>query len=262
MSLTELTLENPIKTATLEARDFDGVRHGFMSRLGGLSEGAWASFNLAYWVGDDPSAVTANWERWRVAYPAMRVAQVKQVHGNIVRTIDSGYDGARLQADGMVTAAAGIALGIFTADCVPILIVDPVRRVAGALHAGWRGILGDIVAAGVRAMIALGARAPDMRAAMGPAIGSCCFEVDLELAERFARSIPHARANIRGGKPGKAYLDLRAIAGGQLERAGLPPDAITTVGPCTRCASDRYFSRRANGGTISGLQMSFIGFEE
>jgi hypothetical protein len=97
---------------------------------------------------------------------------------------------------------------------------------------------------------------------MGPAIGSCCFEVDLELAERFARSIPHARANIRGGKAGKAYLDLRAIAGGQLERAGLPPDAITAVGPCTRCASDRYFSRRANGGTNSGLQMSFIGFEE
>jgi copper oxidase (laccase) domain-containing protein len=111
-------------------------------------------------------------------------------------------------------------------------------------------------------MIGLGAHAADMRAAMGPAIGSCCFEVDLELAERFARSIPHARANIRGGKPGKAYLDLRAIAGGQLERAGLPPDAITTVGPCTRCASDRYFSRRANGGTISGLQMSFVGFEE
>ncbi len=107
-----------------------------MSRLGGLSEGAWASFNLAYWVGDDPSAVAANWERWRVAYPAMRVAQVKQVHGNIVRTIDSGYDGARLQADGMVTAAAGIALGIFTADCVPILIVDPVRRSPGLYTPG------------------------------------------------------------------------------------------------------------------------------
>jgi polyphenol oxidase len=261
MPSTEAASFEQMKSATVGAWGLPGVCHGFMGRLGGTSKGAWASFNLAHWVGDDPGAVAANWKKWHAAYPAMRSALLQQVHGNIVRTIGPDHDGERHQGDGMVTATRGIALGVFTADCVPILIVDYERGIGAALHAGWRGILADIVAAGVRAMVALGARPHEMRAAMGPAIGGCCFEVDSDLAERFARSIPHARAQTRAGNPGKAYMDLRAIARGQLERTGVPPGEITTIGPCTKCAADRYFSRRANAGATSGLQMSFIGFE-
>jgi len=255
------TSSDQMRSATLTAWDLDGVRHGFMSRCGGASTGAWASFNLAQAVGDDPAAVALNWRQWHEAYPGMQVARLKQVHGSVVRTIDGVHDLDQLPADGMVTAAKGIALGIFTADCIPILMIDDEQRIVGALHAGWRGTLADIAAAGVRAMVALGARPSRLRAALGPAICVCCFEVDADLAENFARAIPPARAHVRQGKRGKAYLDLRAIARGQLERLGLPSDAITLVGPCTRCAADRYFSRRSAGGATTGLQMSFIGFE-
>ena len=185
-----------------------------------------------------------------------------QVHGNKVRTIDANFDERpRHQGDGMVTAAAGVLLGIFSADCVPILMVDAGRGVACALHAGWRGTLADIANQGVRAMAAVGARVHEIRAATGPAIGICCFEVDQQLADRFAHELPDAHAHMRAGRPGKAHMDLRAMIHGQLHRAGLDPAAIKNVGPCTRCANDTYFSRRAAGGAATGLQMSFIGFE-
>jgi copper oxidase (laccase) domain-containing protein len=95
---------------------------------------------------------------------------------------------------------------------------------------------------------------------MGPAIGGCCFEVETELADRFAAEIPDAREHTRAGRSGKAFMSLRSIIRGQLERAGLRPDAILSVGPCTKCAADRFFSRRAAGGVTTGLQMSYIGF--
>lgn len=190
----------------------------------------------------------------------MRPVCLKQIHGNRVISVDDEYGDDRRGGDGMVTATPGVALCIFTADCVPVLLLDPVNRVVGALHAGWRGTLAAIAAVGVRSMIELGARAASIEAALGPAIGSCCFEVDAELAERFAREVPAAEYLARPGRTGKAYLDLRAIVRNQLEEAGLSAGHITTVGPCTKCANDRFFSRRAGGGAISGLQMSFIGF--
>ena len=246
----------------LTAWEIPALVHGFCGRAGGVSAGPFASFNLAGWVGDDDEAVAENWRRWNARYPHLRVARIAQVHGNLVRQIDQDYDGRRREGDGMVTSAAGIALGIFTADCVPILLVDTARRVAGALHAGWRGTLAGIAREGVRAMVKLGARRDAIRVALGPSIGLCCFEVDASLAEDFALQAPWARDHTRAGKPGKAYLDLRAILRDQLEREGVDPHSIANVGPCTRCANDLYFSRRGVGGATSGLQMSFVGFLE
>ncbi len=160
----------------------------------------------------------------------------------------------------MVTAAAGVVLGILTADCVPILMLDADNKIAGALHAGWRGIIAGIVAAGVNAMAELGARRSGIAVAMGPSIGPCCFEVEADLSQRFAREIEIAPYNCRPGRPGKAYLDLRGILRDQFAHAGVRSDAILSVGPCTRCASAQYFSRRAAGGAITGLQLSFVGF--
>jgi polyphenol oxidase len=244
----------------LAAWEIDGLAHGFMGRAGGVSAGAYASFNLAEWNGDDPASVAENWRRFCINYPHLAVARLRQVHGATVHHVDSSHADSRSEGDGMVIAHAGVALGIFTADCVPILMVDAARRVVAALHAGWRGTLADIAGAGVRAMGSLGARPNEIRAALGPSIGLCCFEVDASLADGFARAIPCAREHTRAGRPGKAYLDLRAILRDQLESAGLDPAAISNIGPCTRCAADRYFSRRAAGGGITGLQMSFIGF--
>ena len=187
----------------------------------------------------------------------VRFSQLKQVHGKAIQVIGPRAEAdPRPEADGVVTAMTGVVLCIFSADCVPVLLADVERGVIGALHAGWRGALSGIAGAGVRAMVRQGARARAIRALLGPSIGPCCFEVDLELACRFE----HARARLHpSDRPDKAYLDLRSIVADQLVEAGLERGEIAKIGPCTRCESDRYFSRRAAGGVVTGLQLSFIG---
>jgi YfiH family protein len=242
-----------------------GVRAGFIGRRGGVSRGVYASFNLADRIGDDPAAVAENWRRWHAANPAMQPAILRQVHrAEVIRVRrgDAILEDNRPSADGMVTTDSGIALGIFSADCVPVLLYDGTAHAAAALHAGWRGTLANIVGAGLDAMSAAGARRGRIHAAIGPAIGRCCFEVDAELADEFGRKIPAAAAFTRSGGPGKAYLDLRGMVRWQLQAAGINPNEIRMIGPCTRCSPDDYFSRRGAGGAVTGLQMSFIGFDE
>ncbi|MGH7916785.1 MAG: peptidoglycan editing factor PgeF [Candidatus Binataceae bacterium] len=231
----------------------------FLGRTGGHSGGPYRSFNLAGWVGDEPSAVDRNWRRFDAEFPSRRITRLRQVHGAAVRTIESA-ESPPADGDGMVTAIAGITLGIFTADCVPLLMIDPQRRICAAIHAGWRGTLARIASEGVVAMSRLGARANSIHAALGPAIGGCCFEVDTGLAERFADVA--GGKHIRAGRPGKAYLSLRAILREQLERCGVRRESIISVGPCTRCAYDRFFSRRAMADGVTGLQLSFIGLDQ
>lgn len=230
--------------------------------MGGVSRGRFESLNLGSWVGDDPAAVETNWQRARAALTPFRaMVGLSQVHGTNVHVIGPGYNGARLVGDGAVTAEAGIMLGIFTADCVPLLMIDPERRIAGALHAGWRGTLDGIVGAGLHAMIESGAEAYRIRVALGPAIGPCCYEVDEELGARFARRHAFAGGRIRpGGRTGKVMLDLRGILTDQLVRQGVRAESIWVVGPCTQCANERFFSRRAAGGESCGLQLSLVGF--
>ncbi|SRR5579875_159751 len=246
----------------LRAWDFRDLVHGFMTRQGGVSTGAYSSFNLAEHVGDDPAAVRANWSRWHSAYPGVQVARVQQVHGNQVHQIASSNQAERSTGDGMVTKALGIVLAVFTADCVPILMVDPKAAVVGALHAGWRGVLAGIATRGLAAMVALGASVERTHVALGPAIGACCFEVDRTLADTFVAQLPAAKRFRRSGATGKDYLNLRAIIRSQLADAGIPSHLIIDVGPCTRCNSDRFFSRRAAAGAATGLQMSFIGWRK
>jgi YfiH family protein len=239
-----------------------GVTHGFLGRTGGVSEGLFATLNLSGMVGDSAEAVEENWRRARQFIgAATQVAMVRQVHGNTVHVVTRESAKARPAGDGMVTAQRGVVLGVLSADCVPILMIDAKAQVAGAFHAGWRGVLAGIARTGLSAMLSVGASLSRIRVALGPSIGPCCFEVDVELANRFACEVEGAAAHRREGRPGKAYLDLRAIITEQLLRAGLRPDAITHAGPCTRCAAREYFSRRAAGGAVTGLQLSFVGFE-
>lgn len=236
------------------------VIHGFVGRLGGVSRGLYESMNLSHLVGDDPSAVDANWERLRSSLPqGLSFVRLKQVHGNAVHVVTHRDAAERPEGDGMVTDQPGVVLGIFTADCVPILMAAADRGIVCALHAGWRGVIGAIAENGVGAMEEMGADRAKIRVAMGPSIGPCCFEVDAGLAERFADEIPGSERHARAGKPGKAYLDLRGIVRDQLIAAGVPAANVANAGPCTRCASDKFFSRRAAGGITSGLQLSFIG---
>ena len=193
--------------------------------------------------------------------PGVRFSQLKQVHGKAIQVIGPRAEAdPRPEADGLVTAMTGVALCIFTADCVPVLLADTESGVMGALHAGWRGALAGIAGAGVRTMVRQGARARTIRALLGPSIGPCCYEVDIELARRFERRFQRARAHVHpSDRAGKAYLDLRSIVADQFAAAGLERERIANVGPCTRCKSERYFSRRAAGGAVTGLQLSFIG---
>jgi len=235
--------------------------HGFMTREGGVSRGPYHSLNLADRVGDDSNSVSANRARWHAAYPQMQFARLQQVHGTRVQRIDSDTGGERRIGDGMVSRSRGIALAIFTADCVPVLMVDIANEVVGALHAGWRGTLAGIAREGIGSMATLGARPEQIRVALGPSIGSCCFEVDAELAARFVLDWPATGSCWRPGRAGKKHLDLRGILRLQLLEAGVGAGSIGNIGPCTRCESNRFFSRRAAGGATTGLQMSFIGFE-
>ncbi len=236
--------------------------HGFLGRDGGVSRGVYTSLNLSYWVGDHPRSVDSNWHRARRLMPrGARFVQLRQVHGRKVNVVGSVMHGEpRPEGDGLVTRETGVVLCIFTADCVPVLLADAEEGVIGALHAGWRGTLAGIAGAGVRAMVRQGARANRIRALLGPSIGPCCYEVDAGLARRFARRFERSQAHIRPGNAAeKSHMDLRGIVADQLAAAGLEGDAVRRIGPCTKCESERYFSRRAAGGATTGLQLSFIG---
>jgi len=233
------------------------LAHGFLGRIGGVSTGSYESLNLARWVGDDPAHVYENWRRLREVIGEAPIARCHQVHGTEVRVVTHENIAEKPDGDGMVTATPGILLAVASADCVPILMIDAGCHIVGAIHAGWRGVITGIAKEGVLAMASLGAQPDEIRAALGPSIGQCCFEVDEELAHRFAREVAGSERHARPGRPGKSHLDLRAIVTDQLMGAGLPRESIINVGPCTKCANDRFFSRRANAS--SGLQLSFIG---
>ena len=241
----------------LTAWDAPQLAHGFLGRIGGVSAGPFARLNLAYWVGDDPAHVDENWKCLREVIGDDPIARCHQVHGKTVRIVTRANLDEKPEGDGMVTAERGILLAVASADCVPILMADADCKIVGAIHAGWRGVIAGIAEEGVRAMANLGAKAREIRAALGPSIGQCCFEVDEDLAHRFAREVEGSEGHARAGRPGKAHLDLRGIITDQLVRAGLARDSISGIGPCTRCANDRFFSRRADAS--SGLQLSFIG---
>jgi YfiH family protein len=241
--------------------DDPALFYGFLGRSGGVSRGAFATLNLSPLVGDHQADVQTNWGRLLSGLPPhIVVSRLNQVHQNLV--ITGNRDTARelVEADGQVTAEPGLLLGIFTADCVPILLHDPRSNVVGALHAGWRGVVSNIASAGIAAMLQSGAQARRVRAALGPAIGPCCFEVGDEVSDRFRREVVDSGSYIHpADKPAKSMIDLKGIIQAQLGRAGIEPGHIADVGLCTKCNSHRFFSRRALGGRASGLQLSYIG---
>jgi YfiH family protein len=244
--------------------------HGFCSRRGGVSCGAFATLNLSFHVGDEEQAVRENWRRLRQAVAGrVQFETVSQVHGcRIVEAPPAGNDPG--EADGLVTQAVGTAVGVLTADCVPMLLVAPEQRVVAAVHAGWRGTVAGIAAHVVRHLRGrFGADPATVLAALGPAIGTCCYEVDAAIGRKLEDQWPAMPADVcrkRPGKPGKIMLDLRRANRQILLHNGMGADNIRLIGPCTRCAVGEYFSyRAAQGGpgpALAGRQLSFIGWRE
>jgi polyphenol oxidase len=237
--------------------------HGFFGRHGGKSIGPYAGLNASYRVGDDPKVVSQNVCDLKLAAGIHdgRVVTMKQVHGDHIVEVHDTKMKETGEADGMITATPGIFLGVLTADCVPVLFLVPTKKVVGAVHAGWRGTLAGIAEKAVRRLVEnYRADLRDIEVALGPAIGSCCYEVGPDVLQpmgaRWGRLAE--KATRQGGE--KSYIDLRAINRGILEGAGVPSGQIHEVGPCT-CCSNEYFSYRRERAE-TGRQMSVIGWRD
>lgn len=235
--------------------------HGFPTRAGGVSKGPFASLNCAASVGDDPRAVEENLRRVARAAGVEPGAlfTVSQVHGDVVLWAGAA-SGPTLaptvgEADGLWTDAKGTAVGVRTADCLPILIEDPTGRRVAAVHAGWRGVIADIPARAVAQLKAAGSTPGELRAVIGPCIQRCCFEVDGDLPERFCAAFGEEVVVAVAGKE-RRHLDLPRAARVALVRAGLREGHVDVLPHCTRCDA-RFFSHRREGGR-TGRHLSFI----
>ncbi len=230
-----------------------GLIHGVFTRLGGVSAAPWASLNVGASVGDDPQAVACNAERMYAALglSRARACTVWQVHGTeVIVASETRADGRWLaQADALLTDRPGLALSMRFADCVPVLLYDPIRPSVGIVHAGWRGTLADTVGAAVRAMTeSFGTRPADIQAAIGPSMGPECYQVGQEVVEGTQAAFGDVADLIHYADDGSAYLDLWAANCRALLRAGLISANIQVSRVCTACHTDEFFSHRAEHG--------------
>jgi len=232
---------------TLDVLNDDGaIRHGFFTREGGVSLGLFASLNCGFGSGDDADRVARNRAiaMDRLGLDADRLVTCRQVHSARVVTVAAPWRREDSpSADAMVTTTPGVALGVLAADCAPVLFADPEAGVIGAAHGGWRGALDGVAEATVVAMVALGAEAGRIRAAIGPCIGQDSYEVGPEFPPRFA-------VGDRGGegffvpalREGHFRFDLSGYIAHRLARLGLA--AIEQAGCDTAADPGRFFSYR------------------
>jgi hypothetical protein len=278
---------------------FPWLRHGFSTRAGGISTvyrvpsvavdseasaaSAASDLNLG-WTGEDaPEFVAENRRRFvQAVWPGAgedgipKLITVRQIHSAVTLVVPAAAEGgealvsetgrALCEGDGLMTAEPGLLLGVQTADCVPVLVVDTARRVVAAFHAGWRGTVARIVEHGVaRMQREFGSRPESLTAAVGPSIGACCYVVGAEVHNAFHTNFHYADELFRPA-PGTAQytVDLWEANRRQLLAAGVSAERITVVGECTGCAglpeARRYFSHRLERG-FTGRMLSVIGVE-
>lgn len=227
--------------------DISAVRHGFMTRAGGVSSGIYGSLNCGLGSSDDPARVVENRRRCAARFDleADRLVTLYQVHSPDVVTVDRPWASGETQpkADAMVTATPGIALGILTADCVPVLLADREAKVIGGAHAGWKGAKGGVIEATVAAMAALGARPERIAAAIGPCIAQRSYEVGPEFPERFlAEDETNADFFIPAHRAGHSLFDIGGYVARRLAKAGV--GTIQRSPNDTVSEEDSFFSYR------------------
>jgi YfiH family protein len=277
---------------------FPWLVHGFSTRLGGFSRvyGGHA-LNLGFTKDDSRAAVERNRAAFLRQLGAGRergrgndshlwpLVTLRQIHSDIIRFVDPPPE-SQLAGDGLITATPGLLLGIQTADCLPIILVDPKRRAVGVFHAGWRGTVKRIVEKGVGEMRRhFGSRARDLKAAIGPGIQACCYEVGEEVREKFESQFAYAeklfreveesdpvrekypmlfltaRAPGHSVLPKKIFLDLVEANRQQLLAAGVPAKSIEALPLCTNCRTDLLFSYRGEKGK-TGRMMGVAGIRK
>lgn len=244
----------------------DGVRHAFFTREGGVSEGLFASLNCGLGSGDSPEKVSINRERAmaRLELAAGALVTCYQIHSPSVIEVERAWTRADApKADAMVTVRPGLALGVLTADCPPILLADGAARVIGAAHAGWRGALSGVLEATVAAMAKLGADPRRIVACIGPCIGQRSYEVGPEFPAPFLAAHPDSETLFAlATRPGHYQFDLRGFVQRRLRALGLRQ--VYDVPADTCLEESRYFSyRRAcrRGERDYGRSLSAIALE-
>ena len=245
------------KQGTLEYLVAEGISapHCFTTRLGGVSEGYLSSLNIGMHRGDDPKNVEEN---FRILTDALGctlddLVLTRQIHTDIVRVVGRKDAGISLdnhdfpECDALITNDPGVALVIFTADCTPIVFHDPVTGAVGAAHAGWRGTAMGIAAKTVEAMVReYGCKPSDIRAAIGPNIGYCCFETDRDVPDAMVDALGEAARPYIRPNGDKYYVNLKEINALWLRRAGVTEIEISNA--CTVCRSDVFWSHRVTRG--------------
>jgi YfiH family protein len=227
----------------------EGLKHAVLTRIGGVSQGPYATLNLGHTVGDDLAAVEENHRR-ALGVLGLRpggVVSPHQVHGARVGVVGRTHLGAVQPAtDALVTAGSSVPLLMRFGDCAPVLLCDPVRRVIGMAHAGWRGVVAGSVGATVRTMVdQLGCAPADIWAGIGPTIGPCCYEVGSGVVGAVEAACPPGTDVVRRVN-GRAHLDLPTIVRAHLRAVDV--ERIEDAGLCTACRVDEFFSHRAEHG--------------
>ncbi|MGC9349252.1 MAG: peptidoglycan editing factor PgeF [Anaerolineae bacterium] len=232
------------------AQPDSGFRHALITRLGGVSSSPYSSLNLGGTVGDDAKDVRENHRR---AFAALDISETQvisphQVHGAKVAEVGVRDAGKVIpDTDALITREQGVALLLRFADCVPVLFYDPVHRVAGLAHAGWRGVAAGVAPITVQAMMRrYGARPEDVWAGVGPSIGQHHYRVGVEVVDAVCATLP-AEASVALKKDGSWYLDLPGAVFAQLRAVGVRQVELSDI--CTACRTDEWYSHRAESGT-------------
>ncbi len=265
---------NGVVYHTSSILDAPGLIHGFSTRLGGVSEGPFASLNFRG-GGPEPDVrenVRENYRRFCEALgtDVHDVVQSQQVHEDTVRHVTGADRGKGLfaatdyTADALVTDEPGLSLMVFSADCIILLLHDPVTGSIGAVHAGWRGTALDLPAKAVRKMGRLfGARPEDIRVAVGAGIGPCCFETHDDVPNAMRSAFGGGAEDYIRPRGEKWTVDLKGLNAWRLREAGVPAEQIDTCPLCTACRTDLYWSHRITGDRrgVQGALIALAGEE-
>jgi YfiH family protein len=242
----------------------DFLTHAFCTRIGGVSEEDYASLNISFKEGDFESRILQNWYRLAMAFaiPVDQFLTLNQVHSDdifVIKPYGEYFPADRaLNFDAIVTSRDNLAICIKTADCVPVFIVDRVKKIIAVVHAGWKSTALEITAKVIRLLNEKYRSAPqDILTAIGPAIGKCCFEIDTASANTFLNQKDHEAFLFPGKRPDKWMVNLTEANRRQIINCGIPEANIDVSDLCTSCRQDLFFSHRGSGG-ITGRQLNFM----
>ena len=247
--------------------DDPALRHGFSTRVGGVSPAPWDSLNLGIARGDTPENLQENYRRFCavLGVDAHRTVLSRQVHEDNIRLVTEADAGKGLwrerdyeSVDAMICREPNLPLVVFSADCGIILLWDPEHRAVGAVHAGWRGVASGLVKkTALRMQEVFGSDPAQLRCAIGPAIGPCCFETDEDVPTALRQALGDAVKPYMEKHGAKWHIDLKAINAHWLRCAGVPAHQIDVCSHCTACMPELYWSHRKTG-NARGAQIAMI----